>query len=417
MNLRNYVARALKFFPNSRDVIYITGTATGRLDRLPPGVTIDRRVAWDYHLLRLIWLHIIGLVLPVPLIFDETESKPSPFAQNIYDILTKQVGAYDLAAMGADLWMQGNAMAIKERDAQGFISNLIYVNPLDVTTHVVNGGLSGYTVGGDIQTKKGAGVNPGWISETPIQGLPNQYEPQDFVHIKGPPDSRSGGMLGYDRTFPALRILQNDIEQLNYQQTTLHNSGAGPIITPKDDEGIISQKDIEAAKDKLVSEIDGTRRGKPAVLTSGLEIQTVGLSPKEMLLEVIGKTTESRISSLYGMSATMLRLLVGLENSPWSHLEEAAAQEAEEVTSSICKSLGEGLSWKLLDIETGPDAQIRYDVESIRPLQEDEDKRSQRIISWIGAGIISPEHGAELLGVEFTGTGIPADGAFTNVVT
>ena len=392
---------------------------------LPPGVQISSRAAHAHHLLRTIWTHIISLIVAVPFGLDDSEREPTPAGAEALR-LVEQLGPFTLGAMGADLRMLGNTMLIKDRGqakadylndpvgASRNIQQLVYVSPLDVTTHVVDVAgrlvLNGYTVGGEVYTANrggGAGYAPGGVADFPISGRgPGEYLPQDVVHIRGIPDRRYLNFYGLDLTPSALRLVQTDIEQTDYTQTTIHNAGTGPVIAPSKVGGDeVDVRDLRRFRDDIVRDVTGAQRGKPAVIPYGLEINPVGLSPRDMLLDSLYKLPETRLAALYGLSATMVGWLVGLENSPWSHLEQAREAEAEEVTTSVCKALAAGLTRELM-LEYSPVDAFRFDVDSIRALQEDVDKATSRYVLLVDHGIITEQQAAERLGFEYQGASL-----------
>lgn len=404
------VSRSLQFWDSD-------GTQLQLGPPLPPGVQVSRRSALDHHLLRTIHNHIISLVAAVPFGLDEADRTPTAAGQRAL-MLVEQMGPLTRGAMGADLRMLGQAMAIKYRGGleAGYLNDpvggmreierLIYVSPLDVTTHVVDTGaglqLQGYTVGGNTYAagrSTGGGLAPGGVSETPLTGRGRgEYLPQDFVHIKGIPDPRYLGFYGLDLTPAALRLVQTDIEQTDYTQTTIHNAGTGPVITAANDE--VDVEDVRRYRDEIVRDVTGAQRGKPAVVPYGLNLNPVGLSPRDMLLDSLYKLPEARLAALYGLSATMIGWLVGLENSPWSHLEQAREAEAEEVTTAVCKALEIGLTAAVM-LEYSPVDAFRFDVDSIRALQEDVNKQAERLVSLVDAMIITEEQAAQELGYDY----------------
>ena len=386
---------------------------TGSLDRmgppLPPGGEIGERPAFNHHLLRTIWGHIVGLIASVGFGLDDGGGTRPSLEGDVGLELVNDLGPLTLGAMGADMWMLGDAMAIKDRAgaARGVVQQLVYVSPQDVTVHIVERGsrliLSGYTVGGyhyNGRVGYTQGLWPGGVSSEPVSGTqPGEYLPDDFLHIVGKPDPRYSGMKGLNLTPAAMRMIAQDLAQTDYTVTVLNNSGAGPIISPKD-ETQANVEELRSSAEWIVQQVSGTRRGQAAVLPSALEINRSGLNPAEMMIDRLYRLPEARLGALYDLSATMIHMLVGLENAPWSHLAMAREQEAEQVTTVVCKALADGLNRQFM-LEFSPDSKFKFDTDNIRVLQEDVDKHAARLVMLKQNGILTAQQVAEELGYTY----------------
>jgi HK97 family phage portal protein len=134
------------------------------------------------------------------------------------------------------------------------------------------------------------------------------------------------------------------------------------------------QETRQRNKEELSARYGGQqRRGEPMALYGGLKAQFTEIGLNNLLPTEILDRVEANVSLVFGVRPEVLGSLVGLKNSPWSHMDEARRITYDDIIEPVWKRLERALTRQLLsqqDRDRG--LYIRVDSSVVRALQEDE---------------------------------------------
>lgn len=122
----------------------------------------------------------------------------------------------------------------------------------------------------------------------------------------------------------------------------------------------------------------GSQNGAP-FLAEGDDVKYTATANtlKDLLPEEALNRVEANVALAFGLRPEVLGMLVGLQNSPWSHMDKAIAQTYDGTIVPGWRKLEGALSRQLLTAaERAAGLRIRFDTTKIRALQEDEQARA-----------------------------------------
>jgi phage portal protein BeeE len=114
----------------------------------------------------------------------------------------------------------------------------------------------------------------------------------------------------------------------------------------------------------------------------------------------LANLSESRICAVLGVPATIVGVRVGLENSPYSHIDHAVQIFYRETMVPYWKRFAQWFTRNLLQLEGDDRYEIRYDFKEVRQLAEDAQEVSTRIIGEWNAGLITRNQALQTLGYQ-----------------
>lgn len=152
---------------------------------------------------------------------------------------------------------------------------------------------------------------------------------------------------------------------------------ADPKWSPTDDEYDRWKASLDAYADL---------KGKPLGMTGGGSATRLSMSLQEILPSEILNRVESVVAACSGIPAVVLQFLAGMENSPWSQMEEARRMTYEDTIESLWREHERRLTRQLLrapvkaggqPIDTDTSHLVRFDTSKIRALQADMERQAR----------------------------------------
>lgn len=195
------------------------------------------------------------------------------------------------------------------------------------------------------------------------------------------------------------REIFTDDEAANMTASLLRNMGVpGVIISPK--QGTIAHGAAEKIKATYKEKFSGDNKGEPMVMEGQTEINTFGFSPEQMQLRALRGLPEERITSVIGVNAAVVGLGAGLSTTKvGATLREYREEAFESTIIPMYRELSSELTHQLLpDFKSGVDWRVAFDLSKIRVLQDDENKRAERVIKVVNGGLASVAEGRRALG-------------------
>ena len=223
----------------------------------------------------------------------------------------------------------------------------------------------------------------------PGGGQPILLREEDVVQFRDgidPANPRKG--LSAMRSL--MREIFTDDEAANMTASLLRNMGVpGVIISPK--QGLISAEAAKAIKESYDSKFLGDRKGEPMVTEGGIEVEQFGFSPEQMQLRALRGIPEERITAVLGVNAAVVGLGAGLSTTKvGATLREYREEAFESTIIPLYRELASELTHQLLaDFKGGSDWRVQFDLSKVRVLQDDENKRVERLGAELKSGGIT----------------------------
>ena len=222
-------------------------------------------------------------------------------------------------------------------------------------------------------------------------GYPEKVDPLDIVHFRYglDPNNIRKGLSPLKSLF---REVFTDDEAANMTASLLRNLGVpGVVISPKEGApGMTSEvgKDI---KDWFKSSFTGDKRGEPLVMSGSTHVEQFGFNPQQMDLKNLRQIPEERISGVLGVPAIVAGLGAGLARSTFSNMQEAREMAYESNIIPSQRVFGSVIKRQLLnEFEDEIMAwQVAYDLSEVRVLQEDENKKAERVTKMVSGGFVT----------------------------
>ena len=226
-----------------------------------------------------------------------------------------------------------------------------------------------------------------------------RLEPDDLVHLRyglDPDDPRRGR----SPLKSVLREVFTDDEAANFTAQLLRNSGVPGIVVSPKDSSELSPEDVAATKAYLADAHTGDRRGEPLVMSGPTNVEQFGFSPSQLDLKSLRRIPEERITGVLGIPAIVAGLGAGLDRSTFANFAEAREAAYQENIIPAQRIIGEELRFQLLsDFEEDPwKFRVGFDTSKVRVLQEDEQKRAQRLDIGVRGGWVRVDEARRAMG-------------------
>jgi len=315
---------------------------------------------------------------------DEERDFTHPAAKLIRRPNRHNIWADYAAACSMSWWLNGNVyFLIVRNEVTGEILELYYLPHFLVSPRWPNDGRSpAVPVEADTDP-----VLSHYQYDVPGKA-PVLYPAKDIIHLKRGVDL-SNPRLGLGAFESLYKELYGDDRMALFTASIMKNMGLQvPIISPKDDQGVIDDKDAAAMRETWMAKTTGDRAGEPVIMTAPVDVEKFGFSPTELDMSTNRLISEARVCAVCQISPAALQLMVGVQNgTSYASSEQARQQGYEEVIIPIQQVWAENFNWQLLpEFEDTQDAEFEFDVSNVRVLQEDRDAQYKRETSLLSAG-------------------------------
>ncbi len=287
-----------------------------------------------------------------------------------------------LGAMTYSRMLDGNAYAVKVRNAAGYVIGLDWV-PHGAIRAVADlhqaGRVSHYELSG-----------PGGIT---------RLDRHDVIHDRDGIDP-ANPLRGIGRLASVMRHIQTDNQIAAYSQSLLANPVPSLLVSAKSDSVRISQNDAEYIAQKMREASGRDRAGGIVVPNFPAEVTPIGFSPDDLAISQLNRLPEERITAIFGIPAVVLGLGAGLDRSTYSNMREAREAATEEFLVPLWQDLAGTMTEQLLP-EFGDRGEMRvwFDMSEVGTLQEDRTGLHDRVRSDFLAGLVDREAARAQLGL------------------
>jgi SPP1 gp7 family putative phage head morphogenesis protein len=209
------------------------------------------------------------------------------------------------------------------------------------------------------------------------QGGAKLYGPEDVVYFREPSIELTGAVTS--RLDAALRWA-NMGERVEVAVKEAFKRGVLPFAVfshPDDYNPDVQTR--EANRETLESRYGGAENhGRPLMLYGGLKAQFANVDLSTLLPSDVLDRVEANVALAFGVRAEVLGFMVGLKNSPWSHMETARRITYEDTIEPYWRREEKALTRQLLsEADRAAYKCIKVDTSEIRALQDDEKLKAE----------------------------------------
>lgn len=200
------------------------------------------------------------------------------------------------------------------------------------------------------------------------------YPAEDVVYFSyfDPTDLR-GGQAPLDAALHMLNIghdLRTSIQAA--MKNSMMPSGAFSV------EGELTKQQYERMLDLLEARQGPQAAGKPLLVENSGQWIQFAVALKDLMAPEAWRMVEAIVASCFQVRPELLGLLVGLENSPWSHMKEARRIFYDDTIRPLWGFYQDELTEQLLrPMDPDPRILVRFDTSKVQALQADIEARSE----------------------------------------
>lgn len=233
--------------------------------------------------------------------------------------------------------------------------------------------------------------------EFSIDGMLKQFPPAaDVIHMRAP--DPLDDFYGLSPIQVLARWGDLDTQTADYLRAYFLNAGAPS--------GLLKFKtQVPKAERERVQELWRLRHSgeqgwhNVSVIDADVDYESLGGAPERLRLNFIFDQTETRICMVFGVPPIVVGAAIGLMRSTFANYKEARASMWEETLAPLYRRIGEALTRGFAD-EYGPDLVIYFDLDTVKALQEDLDKKRAFALDAWNADLITRNEAREMVGLE-----------------
>lgn len=232
---------------------------------------------------------------------------------------------------------------------------------------------------------------------------PEDIDPEDVIHFRHGIDPRNMRM-GLSPLDGVIREIFIDLESSNFVASLLRNMGVpGVVISPKGG-AMPAPEDVEATKTWFKQAFGGDNRGGPLVMGAPTDVQAYGFNPQQLNMSEGRDVAEERVCACIGIPAAVVGFGAGLQQTKvGATMEELRKLAWNNGVLPYARMLADELKRSLLgEFGNATGLETCWETSDVNALQEDEDKRTERLNKQLQSGGIT-------LFEYRIGLGLPAD--------
>jgi HK97 family phage portal protein len=222
---------------------------------------------------------------------------------------------------------------------------------------------------------------------------------RDIIHVKYP--NPLDPYFGQAPLRPAARAVSLDNAATDFVDTLLRNYAVPGVVIKTGQE--VDKKLATRMKDQWRRAFGGMRKGDPAVLQLGVEVQPLGMSLRDLEFPDLRAISESRICAALDVPPILVGAKVGLDRSTFTNYGEARKQLWEEAIFSLQRRFLDPVVSQLLPEFAGVGRQAvrcRWDNSEVLALQEAESAKWERATNAAARGLITVNDFRKTVGLD-----------------
>lgn len=221
-------------------------------------------------------------------------------------------------------------------------------------------------------------------------GKKHPVDRRDIIALRWPSVDMGQPWIAMPPLLPALREVATDNEAIRYLKAILQNDAVPRMVmyVPSDsDLDLDSEEKQNKLKAQWRAKYGGDNRGDLAIVTGGAKLERVSLNMEELMIDVISRVPESRISADLRVPAIVAGLNAGLENATYSNVGQAREYMTKNTLSPIWRLWASRIA---ADSDLNPNGDfVGFDMAKVEALQEDRDAKWARLTAALSAGGIT----------------------------
>jgi HK97 family phage portal protein len=222
---------------------------------------------------------------------------------------------------------------------------------------------------------------------------------RDMIHVKYA--NPLNAYFGQAPLRPAARAVSLDNAATDFVDTLLRNYAVPGVVIKTSTE--VTQAVADMLKRKWKSAFGGTRKGEPAVLQAGMDVQPLGMSLRDLEFPDLRAYSESRICAAMQVPPILVGAKVGLDRSTFTNYQEARKQLWEEGIFSLQRRFRDPVETQLLPEFSGTGrarVTVRWDNSQVLALQEAESAKWERAVNALSHGGITVNDFRRVVGLD-----------------
>ena len=234
-----------------------------------------------------------------------------------------------------------------------------------------------------------------------IDNIDTNIPAEEIVHVKyfNPTEKGLETGMGLSPLQSAVYPYRTSLHQWEASANLLKNKGAIGFISNESDD-VLDDLELDAAQKMFDSKIGGASKfGKAIVTPSKMKYNAMGMTAADMQVIEMGVKTLRAICNVYGVDSSLFN---DPANKTYNNRKEAEKALWTNVNIPILRMFEAAYNSSFVQRyseEEGRNLVLKYDVSGVEALQEDSDKKVDRVIKLVQAGIITIEQAKEMVDI------------------
>ena len=206
---------------------------------------------------------------------------------------------------------------------------------------------------------------------------------------------------GFSPVKTLLREIYGDERAGQMATSILANMGVPSfMITPKDEYGL-TEEEGEAISKAFQRKTGGQNKGKPLVLSGGVNVEKLAFSPKDLEIGDLRESFESRVSSVLGVPSIIAGLEVGLKYATYSNAKTLREFFTEQKLIPLWDMVSQEITHQILKVDypNSSNLEARYDYTDVRALQTDTNEIYERMNLAVTGGWVTVAEARQSIGL------------------
>lgn len=239
---------------------------------------------------------------------------------------------------------------------------------------------------------------------------PKDYEADECVYFRDTDDSLKWLEDGRSRLDVAMTWLRLGEHAKQTIRDLLGNAVWPSLVVTTDPTWNPDQEQLDMLKAELNEYAAPGNKGKAFAALGGGSATVLAARIRELVPEEILNRVESVVAAISGVPAIVLQFQIGMENSPWSQMEQARRMAYDDAIVPTWRMLERRITRQLLRIEDEDKTHfIRFDRSKIASLQVDQLEAATIASMWGRAASLNERR--EKMGLEPVSAEDDPDGA------
>lgn len=200
-----------------------------------------------------------------------------------------------------------------------------------------------------------------------VDGVPYALDVADVMHDRA--YNPLNDYFGQSPLLAGLREIASDNEATDFVKVSLQNRGVSPgVAVLLEDNAVMLGEDEEArANESWFKKFSKDKRGSVGFFGGVKDIKNISSSMQDLMMHDIRALDEARICSIFGVPPIIVGILTGLENSPWSNIEEARKMFWQDTVEPLQKRVEDLINRRLVP-DFGEGVYAAFDCEDASAL-------------------------------------------------